>query len=528
MTTTWTKNAKESFVDAINENEVVKKSVKTGSQISDGVKKVEDDVAHFGDDVTNVGKDINEHILISPIKAIISNPPVIPELPPSLNDKIDDLKKNFNLGKANDVWQNIVSSFEDGIGDPFKNIAKKLLSGIYDDFESPSAKNDLKNLSKQISRWFKIVIASYIVALNWWYLWCYTTFTFDFRSLIFLQPNPILAPAINAFEVFNYYLINMRMDSEPKLPAGLGNEDIRKLWHWRPVTFSILHFITILIFLSSSLFKEFSSILKLATNSAIYYLAIGLTFYYYFVLYKTWYKIPLSLSGGVIGLLLLIATTILTILSVGFVVPMCLLLFTMYLSFLSNTTLFAFNWFWPPSIYSAVKQIFQELKEAPVGDDDPPNMTEKVGNYLFQNFHNIYIVVIVLFPLLIWNITESSKFSNDTLIALGILVNIFIFYLFSKSGVKDVINLLRIWFGRSVGSAADPTEPVPGQSDTLSAINVQPVPQPPPDLTQASVMTNSESPSPLPSAPPLQAASFFSRFYPFTSNKNKYNPQMRK
>ena len=515
MTTTWTKNAKESFVDAINET--------VDESVLNATTKVGNDVANFGNDVY-IGKDTNELILNSPLKNLTADITVPPDvtIPPSLNDQINDLKSNFNPKKANDVWQNIVSSLEDGIGDPFKNIAKKLLSLIYKDFETPSAKNDLKTLSIQISRWFKIVIASYIVALNWWYIWCYTTFTFDLRSLIFLQPNPILAPAINAFEVLNYYLINMRMDSEPKLPAGLGNEDIRKLWHWRPITFSILHFITILIFLSSHLFKGLSSIFKLATNSAIYYLAIGLTFYYYFVLYKTWYKIPLSLSGGVVGLLLLIATTILTILSVGIVVPICLLFFTMYLSFLSNTSLFAFNWFWPPSIYSTVKQIFQELKEAPVGDDNPPDTTGKVGNYLFQNFHNIYIVVIVLFPLLIWNITESAKFSNDTLIVIGILVNILMFFLFSWSGFKDVIKLILVMFGVDVGSAADPTEPAPGQ----------PVPQTQPTMTQESVVTDSNLPSP--SAPPLpepaqeqaqkqaQAPSFFSRFSPFTSNKNKY------
>lgn len=498
MTTTWTKNAKESFVDAINKtiDETVDKSVSdtrtkvedVTSQISNGVSKIENDVANFGNDVY-IGKDANELILMSEIKDITSKITIPPEItiPPSLNDKINDLKTNFNVGKANDVWQNIVSSLEDGIGDPFKNIAQKLLSSIYEDFESPKAKNDLKNLSKQISRWFKIVIASYIVALNWWYIWCYTTFTFDLRSLIFLQPNPILAPAINAFEVINYYLINMRMDSEPKLPAGLGNEDIRKLWHWRPITFSILHFITILIFLSSHLFTGLSSILKLATNSAIYYLAIGLTIYYYAVLYESWYKIPLSLSGGVVGLLLLIAFTILTILSVGIVVPICLLFFTMYLSFLSNTALFAFNWFWPPSIYSAVKQIFQELKEAPIYDENPPDAAGKVGNYLFKNFHNIYIVVIVLFPLLMWNITESAKFSNNTLIVIGILVNILMFFLFSWSGFKDVTNLLKIWFGTIVGSAADPTEPVPGQ----------------PDATQASAPPLPDIPGSIPSAPPL-------------------------
>lgn len=461
MTTTWTKNAKESFIpNNTTPQTTIPVLTPVGHQSGNTTiprNRNTDDVAHFGNDVY-IGKDADELIIMSNNVEDASTPTPTPSQEPSLLEKLNVLNTNFTFENANDSWQSLVSSSTHTLGKSDENAAKVILSSIYEDFETPEAKNDLKSLSTQISRWFAIVIASYIVALNWWYLWCYTTFKFDFRSLIFLKPNPVLAPAINAFEVLNYYLINMRMDSDPILPVGLGTEDIRKLWHWRPVTFSILHFVLILVFLSSSLFAGFSSILAFSKDSAIYYLAIALTIYYYLLLYKTWYKIPLSLGGGLTGLFSLIAVTVLTILSVGIVVPMGLLFFTMYLAFLSNTTLFVFNWFWPPSIYSAVKQIFQELKEAPVYDDNPSDPWGKVGNYLFQNFHNIYIVVIVLFPLLIWNITESAKFSNETLIGFGILVNILLFFLFSWSGVKDVLNLIAKIFETSK-SAEDPNEP---------------------------------------------------------------------
>jgi hypothetical protein len=213
---------------------------------------------------------------------------------------------------------------------------------------------------------------------------------------------------------------------------------------------------------------------------------MGLTVYYYFVLYKSWYKIPLSLSGGVVGLLLLIAFTILTLLSVTIVVPICLLFFTMYITFLSNTSLFAFNWFWPPSIFSSITQIFQELKEAPVYDEDPPEWSGKVGNYLFQNFHNIYLVIMVLFPLLMWNITESAKFSNKTLIAFGILVNIFMFFLFSWTGVKDVFELIAKFF-ETGNNAPDPTEPAPMQASV-------PAPAATPSPVQNPLFGNTQKP----------------------------------
>ena len=463
MTTRWTKNAKETFTDSSAPDQ-------TPDQTPDQNKmETTNGVADFGNDVY-IGKDSDELILMSNRKDIDSSTTPTPSAtaPSSLKDKLKDLKTDFNLGKANDVWQNMVNASKKVVGHPHKKIAKKMLAPIHSDFESPAAKNDLNSLSSQISRWFKVVIASYIVALNLWYLWCYTNFTFDLRSLIFLPPNPILAPAINAFEAINYYFLNMRMDSEPKLPFGLGTEDIRNLWHWRPVTFSILHFVLIIMFLSSSLSKEFSSIFSLATKGTLYVLAMALAFYYYAVLYKTWYKIPLSLSPGVVGLLLLIAATILTVLFVPIAVPICLLLFTMYLTFLSNTSLFAFNWFWPPSIFSSIVQIFQELKEAPVYDEDPPEWSGKVGNYLFQNFHNIYLVVIVLLPLLIWNITESAKFSNQGLVAIGISVNIMLFLLFSWSGVKDVFVLIAKLFSKSE-SAPDPTETAPDGLAAASA-----------------------------------------------------------
>ena len=96
MATTWTKNAKESFVDAIGGT-----TPKNATNTDNGNKnssQLSNDVANFGNDVY-IGKDTNELILMSSIKDLTSNNTVPPEktTPPSLNDKISDLKTNFNL-----------------------------------------------------------------------------------------------------------------------------------------------------------------------------------------------------------------------------------------------------------------------------------------------------------------------------------------------------------------------------------------------------------------------------------------------
>jgi len=482
MTTKWTNNAKEGFLESLTPNPIVENK-------KDGDKPRDNTKVEFGNEVY-IGKDPNELILMTEKKdvdivASMSTPTPTPTPTTSADfsiyNQINDLTTDFSVGKAKHVYANAVNSGKHNSKNAHIYAAQTMLirSGVHTEteIESENAKNDLKILSSQISRWFTIVFASYIIALNWWYLWCYTTFTFDFRSLLKLQPlqpNPIVDPSVHTFELFNYYLLNMRMDSDPKLPISDANEYFRLLWHWRPVTFSLFHFALIYFFTTTSLIDGLASFLLMAKDSIMYLVACVITVYYYILLYKSWYKVPLSLGGGVVGLLALIAGTIFTSLAILFVIPILSTLFVVYISFLSHMPLFAFNYFWPPSVYSSIKQIFQELTEAPVYDDNPSDNYTKITNYLFQNFHNIYIVVIVLIPLLIWNITEAASFSNKLLIVVGIFVNLLLFVIFSQTAIYDVLALIMKLF------ESDPTANNPNELEFDAQQTEQPIPSAPP------------------------------------------------
>ena len=132
-------------------------------------------------------------------------------------------------------------------------------------------------------------------------------------------------------------------------------------------------------------------------------------------------------------------------------------LFFVYITVLSYLFLFAFNGFWPPSIISVCNQIFDELREAPV--NDTIDKWGKLKNVAFQNFHSIYLFIIMLL-LFIAHIHQSMAFSNESLIVIAVLANLIIWYLFAPSTFSMPFKLLNVFLDdtETSGTTINPPE----------------------------------------------------------------------
>ena len=191
-------------------------------------------------------------------------------------------------------------------------------------------------------------------------------------------------------------------------------------------------------------------------NTGMTFMAASIASIYYFFglcMKEKWYE--KFLPSGMSMLLffgLAITAFLMMFVFVGIICP----IFLLYTMFLSYVVLFAFNGFWPPSIMSVCKQMFDELKEAPV--DDPIDKWGKLKNVAFQNFHSIYLLFIMS-GFFIAHTYQAMSFSNESLIVIAILANLFICFLFAPSAFSVPFELLKVFLDDTETSSKTPTPP---------------------------------------------------------------------
>ena len=431
--TVWIKNCAEGFIQTEGFIESASTLTISGNtKISSDTSGNTNPVADFGDDVY-IGKDVNELILTNDPKTALPTPTPTPtqENPdgPSHWEQAKDLYNNFDSNKAHNLYKNVVSSFKNSIDNTNGSIAGTIASAVYENTESPEAKKDISVLSSQIAKWMSIAM-SYIVLLNWWYLLAYTHFVFDFRRLIWSSIYWPMAPPLNAIQFINYYLVYFRMDKNSK------TQELMRTWIWdnRPIWFSVLHALILTMLVYSPITDGMNSVM--ISDGIFYYIILALSVYFFFNLFikEKWYE--KFMYSGTIGYLILLALTIISFLCMFLFIKFACPLFLCYILCLSYYTIVLYSKLWPPSIISACYQIFQELKEAPVYEKS--DIPGKIGNFVFQNFHNIYLLSIVI-GIFIANIVGLMSLSHTSLIAIGIIANVTLLLLFGFSSILELL-----------------------------------------------------------------------------------------
>jgi hypothetical protein len=470
MTTTWTKNAKEGFVETLDT---------AAHPIAESTNST-DTVTNYGDD-GHVGKDPNETILMQ--KALPTEDPKATSTPtptatPSTMDTIKDLQQNFDQKKAFSLYKSAVHSAANSVATSHVQVATAVMTysdggdgggamtysdggdggggggGSTDASDAENAariaaaKNDLNILSDQVLRWGTIV-TSYIVVLNLWYLYCYTNFTVDFRDFIFGPLHYILAPTLNAVEVINYHMLTIRMDSNPMLFGNIPitNEQMRKLWHWRPLVFTILHIVIAGVFVGGSFSKEAAGVFTGSGDTFITMLILILTGYYFFNLCfikENWINNDMYKIGG--GFLVFGAVMLVSGLSAFMFASLMSVVFLTYISGLANFSILAFNGFNPISAWRVAKEIFNDLRGAPVADENPQDFYKKFSNFAFRNIHGFYLFFIVFGGVFSVNMYYCSLFSSSKLKLIAVLTNLACCVFFAPSIItffRELVTLFR-------------------------------------------------------------------------------------
>ena len=225
-------------------------------------------------------------------------------------------------------------------------------------------------------------------------------------------------------------------------------------WNYRPIWFSLFHLTT---FGPMLMFPVTDFMQSTMENTGMTFMAASIASIYYFFglcMKEKWYD--KFMYSGIFGYLLFAGLAITAFIMMFVVVGIICPLFLLYTMFLSYVVLFAFNGFWPPSIMSVCKQMFDELKEAPV--DDPIDKWGKLKNVAFQNFHSIYLLFIML-GFFIAHAYQAMSFSNESLIVIAILTNLIICFLFAPSAFSVPFELLKVFLDDTETSGKTPTPP---------------------------------------------------------------------
>ena len=382
----------------------------------------------YGHD-TKIDKSQAEKYITDKNPTIPPNIPDIPEIPIKDNGTKEFLNtlKSLNFTKLKQGFESLINS----IGEFVKNLpttaSQPFLSLFYDNFKSPEAKKDLSILASQMSLWMQL-LGTYIFVLNWWYVLCYTNHQFDFRRMI-IQPDIILAPLFNALEFLNYPIINARMDANLSPPY---RDFMRNMWDWRPIVFTLFHMIVMIILSTTPVADGIvSNMIGVGILSGI---LIVLAIIYYAVVWMNKKWIHDLIKSGLGGILIVVMITVVSFLLVLAFAGLASPFFILYIAFFSNLVILFFNYFWPPAIYTVVKQMFQELKESPFPQEHGLSGILKA---LFNNVHGIYIISIVIVILGI-NINEALSFSRSVLMVITIIINLLIGSGFA-SGIVSLI-----------------------------------------------------------------------------------------
>lgn len=401
----------------------------------------------FDNAVENLGKSADELLIMLDISADIPPPKEQPPAQePTLSDQIKGLSDKPDLYKATKLYKDTVSNLPNG----FNSIIDKLvINGLVDhiipDKESAESKNTKAAIREQLIRYLAIIF-SYIVILNWWFLWYYSDFTFNWKSILEIPIFHIfyyaIEPVCTVLETINYYLLNIRMDADvsPEI-----REAMHKLWDLRPITFTVFYFVATSFFISSPVGKWIASVLSGSPTGLSLMVMIFSIITYFYLNINTARLLTLTAQLGnplVVGFILLLMLLFVILFS-GIFTPF----FALYLMILSNFSILIFC---GRNTFAKINEIFSDLEEAPVEEPDSQDTFIRLKNFVFRKFHSIMFFLFMLLPLLIYNIREiTSKVKNPDLVAAVVMINVVLIslYSYSCSYHTAIIELCRILFG---------------------------------------------------------------------------------
>lgn len=363
------------------------------------------------------GKNFNETILTSTEQPGVTPPPTATDTTatdtssPSYTDQVKDAMHAGDIQKFRQLIARLIKVVPESIDEAVDATADLIVAFYYSELESPEAQAAKSVIVKQINLYMVIPFAFW-VGLNWWYVWNYTTFTFNFMDFLKYPPFNMIyyvaEPGFYVLELMNYYILTIRMDKD--LPCW-QRDILRSLWDWRPVTFTIFMFGSAGLLSSMPVSDTAAGMVGGDSNPISGLIFIG-TIVAFAYLTLTCMGRMMKFQDFFQNFFLLAFMMLLVFLFVLIVAGMASGIATFYFFFFSQMVLMLFE-LW--NFDAKITQMFEDLPSAPVSDPDA-KLSEKpftfLKQFLFQNFFGLSWVFFAVLPVFIYSIIEISTLTN--------------------------------------------------------------------------------------------------------------------
>lgn len=459
--TTWSNKIKESFVVASHSGQEEEDS----QRYEEGFNPFP--VPETDSELINP-QSADENILLSKLKSDTAKEPPKPAYPEkSLTDQLNSLRENPNLMKVTSLYKNGIQFAKAFASGQSEAIMDSILGFYYKDPKAPEAKRSSTILSRQISLYLAIPM-TYWMVLNWWHTWNYTEGTAEFNEVLEWKMFKIIQfgiePPIRMLDIFDYYLLGQRLDKNlnPKRRAFF-----RSAWDWRPVTFTVFYIIMLGGILNTPIFSFITDVLE--GNPSIFSSLISIGSIFLFFSYNFTFERFLKYLK-IVGLQLFVPIIMLFVFVLVIIFSfVAAVILAFYLFFYSHFAIFYHNGFNPFAIIKKIKQMFEDLQDAPVTISEPEEKDyyTKIQNFGFRNFHNLFLLFAILLPLLIKNCSEAAVNVKSTgLLSVIVIINLLLVGLLGLAPMWGTVR----YFLNLVTKFAFSSKPVSKEQ------NLQPIP----------------------------------------------------
>ena len=391
------------------------------------------------------------------------SPPPAEVPPPSSVPNLTDIK---NVADASVYYKATVNSAlrdppqtaPDGENYPWRSYMDTFLKWVGIDPNTEKGRKYSKLMASQFNVWILAVPMAYVIVINWWYTWNYTDFTFDFRSFVNYFPigKWLVEPTFYSIELINYFLLGMRVDSELTslmvVSPAYARQFFRTLWDYRPFTFTAFYALVAGLFLFVPGFVSVSDVLAallmgepgiLVTMIPI----IGMIYFWYITvqperdLEYTIRFFPISI---IVKLLFFLISSIFAGLFGTAILGIYLWFISFYAMVYFTFPGFSTIYLWPWRLLQEFLRIYYDLSEAPVTNPETKKLSEKIGNFLFQEFQNLFILIVMCGIILTIHFKDAIEVMepNPILLIIVIIANLFM-VLTVSNGME--ITIYKMW-----------------------------------------------------------------------------------
>lgn len=380
---------------------------------------------NFNEDILGITRTADELGSIQNIKQPVSSEVVDAVGGESYMDQLNEIRQKTDIKKFRRLIANVIKSIPESIDRQTDSIAELIIAFYYLDTTVPDALAAKRIIIDQINLYL-IIPVSFWVALNWWYVWNYTHFSFNFMDALKYPPFNMMyyvfEPGFYVLEMMNYYTLTMRVDA--KL-ACWKREWLNTLWDWRPVTFTIFALGTAGLLKTMPVSETAGGMVGGDTTAISGLIFIG-TIVAFAYLTLTCMARMLHFNELFKNAFLLAFMMLLFFLFVLIVAGFASSIAVVYYLFFSQMVLICFERF---NCDTKVQEMFNDLKTAPVKDPEATLSSKPytfIKQFIFRNFFGLCWVFCAVLPMCIYSLVKVSSITN---LAMMITLIIFIIML---------------------------------------------------------------------------------------------------